>query len=519
MNIIYLPISQYTLNELKDGSKCSIFIWTILSYLDRFPNENVDTLNDMFDEEILTEFLSFMSNVDMLHTVLVEGEPHIVISEYMDGNSYTPVEINGKAVWLKYHTKYPEGLIEYVDFHKLRDVAYDYESLKPQRGLIEELLEQVSILTKKVKESIKQCSEKIFIEHELHKLQAQVQSQQQIENVYGTFNIMDMLTKINLVVTALCLHSDNKDMRVIGDTINETMALDITPPPNPKDIETKEIDKLSVLLEKTSRDTLEKNNDVIEDEEENDDEEDDKPTYNEDDEKEDEVRLVDILEGMTREELITYIKKMGYVMDMPVSWRALDTDGLIDAILEITAPDVPDEEKEDTEKVYGDTFEDDAEVISNDDDSLVADLGTSNIDKEMEQAIRDNMETRVIAPPATHLLNEGHEYKERVEGLITKMTIENPSLRFPQGKKIVIKACATLGAIATTDGADMDELFDALEWATTDKFWRSNFVSIAALRKTSRTNGNKKWENIQNAYIVALDKETSPESDVFTPHS
>jgi len=181
--ILYNPLSQYTINQLLEPGdiKYAPQIPSIFAHLDRFPNETVDSLNDLFTTEAVDSFIELLINVDMLHLVMCKtiedklGE-FLVIAEYLYGDDYKEVEINGIKMLAKVCTEHPTGVMFQRDYYKTRDVAYDYEAIQPKRNIIDALKRQQEQLVTKVQELLKRTKDKAMIEEELRQVQLQNKS-------------------------------------------------------------------------------------------------------------------------------------------------------------------------------------------------------------------------------------------------------------------------------------------------------------------------------------------------------
>lgn len=536
MRIIYLPISQYTLHELQqDGEyKYSNSVWEMFAHLDRFPNETIESLNDLFSIDVVLEFLRLLEAVDMLHWVrckTIEGKEgfFLVISEYLHGDTYTTQEINGIEFPLKSSTLYPTGIFEQLDYYKLRDVSYDYEAIKPNQGIIAALRATVDRLSSRVMELLEQMKEKIYLEHELKKLQIEKKTHAQIESIYGKVNVEDLAIKMNLIVASILSASENEESKRVADMLveQEQQSNDDTE------------DELQRLIDAANK---------IDNEEDGEDDsghhrpvgfnDDDEPTYTETDEDEDEEdaenlgqeeeedRLVDILDNMDRNELKAYI--ISNTLPIRVK-KSMTDDDIRDAILDAKEDE---EDYEDMEQVVIEDEEDDdlTSLVegADDDEDILSSLKKEDEDKEvaaskvarfpngnMADAIGQALErsgNQAIVTTSTPI-SSGMEYREQVVDFIDLMKSTNPGTIYPANTKAVVKACNTIHDIATIDKVDIDELFEALTWAIQDSFWKSQIISLAALRKTSQSNGLMKYQNVINSYMNALDKSTTPNAD------
>jgi len=68
-----------------------------------------------------------------------------------------------------------------------------------------------------------------------------------------------------------------------------------------------------------------------------------------------------------------------------------------------------------------------------------------------------------------------------------------------KNSKCVIEGAKTLKRLMEIDKRPLDEIKRVLDFILQDDFWRSQVVSLASLRRKSRTNGNYKYYNILNS--------------------
>jgi hypothetical protein len=473
----------------------------------------MDSLVDLFTSEIVHAFLQLLADADMLHHIrcetIEEGKEgyFIVISEYLTGNDYIDHTIDDVIYSLKFNKARPNGIIGQLDYYKLRDIAYDYVAIKPKRDLVVELTNQQKQLHDRVNELLIEGQASLVMQHELQDLKRALKTKEQIESIYGHVDIEDMMLKVNVLVEALLVSGQEQE----SDKLTELVAA--------VDIEFEEEEEVLVESktipfpstdEEDDSDAYEDASLLDEDEEEDDEDPDasqqEQAEQEEEEEEEDETRLVDQLDDMDRSELKAYIRDNDLSSEVRVK-KSMDDDAIRDAILLATEPDEEDDED--------DYIEDDDITASGDDDLEMLDE---------EDGLEDYLSTKT--PPSDDVIksledipnavvtvqptDDGSQYREQVVDFMALMKTTNPSIMIPSNKKAIRKACLTISKIVNVDGIEVDTLFEALTWGIQDDFWKGQMISLAAIRKESASNGNKKYANIMNAYYAALEKATSP---------
>jgi len=66
----------------------------------------------------------------------------------------------------------------------------------------------------------------------------------------------------------------------------------------------------------------------------------------------------------------------------------------------------------------------------------------------------------------------------------------------PKGKNIRSQSLDTVEKLIRIDGFTLDQIRGVMQWAVRDDFWMKNAISLAQLRKPSKSNGLTKFQNI-----------------------
>lgn len=116
-------------------------------------------------------------------------------------------------------------------------------------------------------------------------------------------------------------------------------------------------------------------------------------------------------------------------------------------------------------------------------------------EKELERE-----EEKETVSPTFH----GEQYLEYVSQFQHDITAVHGNTAPEITDALIREGASTLDKVIRIDGFDFDEVKQALAWSKTDTFWSSNVLSIAQLRKKSKSNGFTKIQNLVRQYRASL---------------
>ena len=547
--LLYTTLSQYTIASLFDvctdeqqvdilGKKekvqqVSPILREVLIHLDRFASETIPSLVELFGEKTVHEFLALMEDRDLLHVIEVEtvenlNKPMLVISENIVGDTYKIIHILGKPYCVAVAMSPRTGVLVWKDYYKERSIDKQYEAIKPQLNAVQAIREANYHLTTKVDELMQELKKKVWLEKKVALLEEQQATMSKIKSIYGSFNVEDMLVKMNLVLSAIFSNAE-EELGIEGKDLANSMAHQASLVKEVKSgaekVEIPKDDKLQALVEKAKQEQEELENvevpveegDDLDDLDDFDEEvvETEEEVVETEEEIEEEIEeessdipeelqgMYDMLKEASKNELLLFAYKEHIKVDTKLPKEEL-LDNIFKAIVD--AHDTEEEQEdfvEDEDKELLETVETTDDDAFNEEEELLDSNSSFPEDKEMEEELTT---TTTVSPNASGKENvmidkyNGEEFKEQVTTFIELMATTNRDIIYPNNAKIVDKSCRAIARIVYKNEVDISELFEALTWAIQDDFWRNQVITLSGLKKVSKSNGLAKWQNIMNAY-------------------
>jgi len=451
--VVYLPLSQYTLNCMKtkdEGEQpISKDVFRILDYMDRFSRDTLESLEELFGVQAVEDLITTMDNLFLLKAIPCETgddekEICLVITEYLGSELDNIAICSGTYNEVGYEVPYIEDVcVEALDHFVQRDVAFEYEVHAEKRHIIEDLTLRLERLYKKQDELIYRLKQKVELEKELVSLKAQVKTKTQIESLYGRVDVEYILLQLQLLTDTILKHKVPKDSEEPDEAVVELNVVE------------EGEDKLDKLIQNLEEAAIESDEELL------------PADYFEGDEDEEETTEEDDFEEEGEDE---------------------DSD-------------IEDDDDEDSDFILTTT-----KYTSDPDDDDLEENSTVTVQSEPEvdnSDVPSDLKDRIKAIIETMSNNNSSKLK---------LVETDKSKRRALSKALLVlkKIEAELEATELTT----NDILDAIEWGVQDEsFWKQQLLSFRSLAKISASNDNPKYANLYNSYERHLEKQTAPKDE------